>query len=475
MKRVFKGSVWAAGLVAALVSAPIAAQQAVAEESGRGPDAQSELSVEDLLETVSLGRQRDRQANARRMETFRAARDRQQALYQELQRERQNQEALSDRQELQFESNEQSLTLLHDRLSERLGALRELFGVLQQVSGDARSQLSTSLVQIHYPERVDYLAEFSERMGQTADLPSIEEIEQLWQELRREIVAGGEVRRSSQPVLTRGGEERMMDVVRVGNFNLVAEGRYLQFIPETGQLMEYSRQPRSVYLAGARAMAEPSSKVVDFTIDPTRGQLLGLLVAVPDLRERVAQGGVIGYTIIALGIFAVLLALYRLFFLTLLGRKLKWQVANPTEIGDNPLGRIFSEYLSHKDRDTNTLELKMSEAVMREVPSVGRSLALLKIIAAVAPLMGLLGTVTGMIITFQSIVLFGAGDPGMMAGGISQALVTTVLGLTVAIPVLLLHNLVQTKAKSITDILEQESVAIVAEQAERRMAAPPIP
>jgi biopolymer transport protein ExbB len=382
---------------------------------------------------------------------------------------------LSERQELQFESNEQTLTLLHDRLSERLGALRELFGVLQQVSGDARSQLSTSLVQIHYPERVDYLAAFSERMGQTADLPSIEEIERLWLELRREIVASGEVKRSSHPVLTRGGEERLMDVVRVGNFNLVAEGKYLQFIPETGQVVEYTRQPASVYRGGARAMAEPSSEVLDFTVDPTRGQLLGLLVAVPDLRERVAQGGVIGYTVIAMGVFAVLLALYRLVYLTLLSRKVTWQVANPTEIGDNPLGRIFSEYTSHKDRDTDTLELKMSEAVMREVPRVGSGLALLKIIAAVAPLMGLLGTVTGMIITFQSIVLFGAGDPSMMAGGISQALVTTVLGLTVAIPVLLLHNLVQTRAKSITDVLEQESVAFVAQQAERRMAAPPTP
>ena len=475
MKRVFRGSVWAVWLAAALASAPIAAQQAVAVESARGPDSQSELSVDALLETVSQGHQRDRQANARRLEAFRAERDRQQELYQELQQARQSQEVLSDRQELQFEDNDQALTLLHDRLSERLGALRELFGVLQQVSGDARSQLSTSLVQIHHPERVDYLAEFSERMGQTADLPSIEEIERLWQELRREIVAGGKVVRSSQPVVTRGGEERQMDVVRVGNFNLVAEGKYLQFIPETGQVVEYTRQPGSVYLAGARAMTEPSGEVVDFTVDPTRGQLLGLLVAVPDLRERVSQGGVIGYTIIALGIFAVLLALYRLVFLTLLGRKVKWQVANPTEIGDNPLGRIFSEYLSHKDRDTETLELKMSEAVMREVPRVGRSLALLKIIAAVAPLMGLLGTVTGMIITFQSIVLFGAGDPSMMAGGISQALVTTVLGLTVAIPVLLLHNLVQTRAKSITDVLEQESVAIVAEQAERRMATPATP
>ena len=180
----------------------------------------------------------------------------------------------------------------------------------------------------------------------------------------------------------------------------------------------------------------------------------------------------IGCSFRSLGVFAVLLALLRFVTLFAESGRIKAQLTQIDKPSDNnALGRILLAYQTVADQDIETVEFRMGESVLREVPRINRHLPLLKIIAAVAPLMGLLGTVTGMIITFQAITLFGAGDPRLMAGGISQALITTVLGLTVAIPTLLLHNIVQSRAKALTEILQHEAVAVIASQAERRQAA----
>lgn len=429
------------------------------------------FSLDALLEEVKEGRLKDAELNKKRLAEFKKMKAEQQQKLKDINQEQVEQEQLSTEREQQFEANEELITSLQQRLTERLGSLKELFGVLQQVAGDAQGQFSNSIIQLQYPERSEYLAKFASKMGQTNDLPTIEEIERLWFELQREMTESGKVVRRKQNVVTSEGNEVQKDVVRVGAFNLVADGKYLQFIPETGRVLEYGRQPADRYLAGAKAISEPGDELVAFTIDPVRGQLLSLLVQAPNLKERVAQGGVIGYFILALGAVSILLAFYRLIVLGIVNQKVNQQIRQPENIGNNPLGRILDEYQSHKDRDLETLELKLGEAVLREVPKINRGLSFLKIIAAVAPLMGLLGTVTGMIITFQTITLFGTGDPKLMAGGISQALVTTVLGLTVAIPTLLLHNLVQGQAKKITEVLEQESVAVVAMQAESQKSA----
>jgi biopolymer transport protein ExbB len=119
--------------------------------------------------------------------------------------------------------------------------------------------------------------------------------------------------------------------------------------------------------------------------------------------------------------------------------------------------------------DTETLELKLSEGILKETPKLESGLNLLKIIAAIAPLMGLLGTVTGMIVTFQAITIFGAGDPKAMAGGISGALVTTVLGLLVAIPTVLLHTIVNGRAQRIIHVLNEQTTGIIAEHTEANL------
>ncbi len=431
-----------------------AVRPAVGEEDGV-------LNLDQLLREVREGRARDSAVNRQRIADFKQEQALQQQRLAELTGEEQRLEDLSRQQEVQFEENDRLIGELEERLGERLGSLKELFGVLQQVAGDAQGKFSTSVTQIHNPGRVQDLVAFAARMGQTSDLPTIAEIERLWYELQWEMTQSGKVVRTTMPVLTRLGEEREQEVIRVGSFNLVSEGNYFQYVPETGRVVEFSRQPAARYMKGARLIATATTPV-DFSIDPTRGQLLALLVQAPDLYERIAQGGMIGYLIIALGLIAVALAIWRLFSITLVERAVRRQLHKLDEPGNNPLGRILNVYRDGDNWNVEALELKLGEAVLRELPRVNRGLGFLKIVAAVAPLMGLLGTVTGMIITFQSITLFGAGDPKLMASGISQALVTTVLGLTVAIPILLLHQLVQSRARRISELLEQEAVALVA-------------
>ncbi|MDX1734023.1 MAG: MotA/TolQ/ExbB proton channel family protein [Halioglobus sp.] len=422
------------------------------------------LDLDQLLQEVKQGRVRDAATNRQRVAEFRKEKLSQQQRLEELANEERRLEEISRAHEAQFEENDLLIGELEERLGERLGSLKELFGVLQQVAGDAQGKFATSLTQIHNPTRVEELVAFATRMGQTADLPTLEEIERLWYELQWEMTQSGKVVRTNMSVLNSQGEERQQEVIRVGSFNLISDGKYYQYVPETGRVVEFARQPAARYMDGAGEIGSAGDSV-NFSIDPTRGQLLALLVQAPDLRGRIAQGGVIGYLIISLGIVALLLAAWRMIALIGIDRSVQKQLANMEEPGNNPLGRVLAVYQSSSDRDTEALELKLGEAVLREIPRVNRGLGFLKIVAAVAPLMGLLGTVTGMIITFQAITLFGAGDPKLMAGGISQALVTTVLGLTVAIPTLLVHQLVHSRAKRVSELLEQEAVALVALQA----------
>ena len=443
--------------------------QAETESAAAQVDEGPIFSMESLLEGVRQGRVYDAEVNRQRLIDFKASQNQQKEKLSELNNEKVNAERLSAQLEGRYQANDEVLVDLEQALQERLGSIKELFGVLQLVSSDTHAQLSQSISNLHYPDRGDQLLAFAQKMGQTRELPGIQEIESLWYELQREMQMAGQVRSFTSPVVNDLGIEDERTITRVGLFNLVSEGNYLQYIPETGRVLEYSRQPASRYLQGADKLSQPGldpTESVMFSIDPTRGQLLSLLVQAPSLKDRISQGGVIGYIIIALGCFSVALALQRLISLTIIQRKVSQQVKNIDQPGNNPLGRILGVYNDNLKNDHEALELKLGEAILKEVPRINRSLPLLKIIAAIAPLMGLLGTVTGMIITFQAITLFGAGDPKLMANGISQALVTTVLGLTVAIPTLLMHNLVQTRARHITDILEQESVSLIAAQAE---------
>ena len=230
--------------------------------------------------------------------------------------------------------------------------------------------------------------------------------------------------------------------------------------------MELPRQPQGRYLDKVEELEEAQSGLAAFGLDPSRGQLLGLLVQTPSLAERVAQGKQVGYVIITLGIIGLLIAIWRLIVLSGVSAKVNSQAKNLNNPGNNPLGRVLAVGHDNPGTEPEVLELKLAETILKELPKFNAMLPFLKIISVVAPLLGLLGTVTGMIVTFQAITLYGTGDPKLMAGGISTALVTTVLGLVVAIPMVFLHTLVSSRAKRLTQILTEEAAGMLAERAE---------
>jgi len=425
------------------------------------------VSLDELLQQVKAGRVADAAENKARLDQFRANRSTQTKALNAEKAERKRQENLSARMEAQFEVNDGKIIVLEKAFQDRLGGLKELFGVLQQASGDARGQFETSLTQVQFADRTDFLLDFAKKMGQSNRLASLEEIERLWFELQREMTETGKVASFTTTVVDANGEEAQREVTRIGAFNVVSDGKYLEFVPETGRLVELQRQPQNRYTSRIGDLTGATSGQYPVGLDPTRGQLLGLLVQSPSLMERVAQGKTVGYVIISLGILGLLMATWRLLVLSATSAKVSKQIKNissPTT--NNPLGRVLG--IGGEGGDIETMELKLGEAILRETPKLNSMLPLLKIIAVVAPLLGLLGTVTGMIVTFQAITLYGAGDPKLMAGGISTALVTTVLGLTVAIPMVFLHTLVSSRAKRLTQILQEESAGMLAERAEAK-------
>jgi len=430
------------------------------------------ISLDELLQQVKTGRVTDAAESKARLDQFRAQRGTQSKLLAAEKQEQKRQEAASTRMEKQFEVNDSQIIDLERAFQERLGGLKELFGVLQQASGDARGNFEASVTQVQFPDRTDFLLEFAKKMGSSSRLASLEEIERLWFELQREMTETGKVSTFTTSVVNASGQENMQEVTRIGAFNVVSDGKYLEFIPETGRLVELQRQPPSRYTGRIGELTSGTSGMYPMGLDPTRGQLLGLLVQSPSLMERIAQGKTVGYVIITLGFVGVLIAIWRILVLSAVSAKVSRQIKNIGEPNtNNPLGRVLSVFKGNSGIDIETIELKLGEAILRETPKFNAMLPLLKIISVVAPLLGLLGTVTGMIVTFQAITLYGAGDPKLMAGGISTALVTTVLGLVVAIPTVFMHTLVASRARRLTQILQEESAGMLAEHAESKHSA----
>ncbi|MEM6513149.1 MAG: MotA/TolQ/ExbB proton channel family protein [Pseudomonadota bacterium] len=425
-------------------------------------------SMGELLQLIEQGKSRDNAEARQREADFARQRTEQQNLLNQARAERARLERESARLEELFKTNQTRIADARANLDERLGALKELFGVLQTVSGDTQARFNSSLSSLIHPNRNDFLVELGNKMAESNELASIEDIERLWFELQREINESGKVQKIVTTVTRADGERAEMPVVIVGPFTAISEGGYLSYSSETGNVSELLRQPdQSRFTNSASDLLEAGDGYVPFGIDVTRGGILALLVESPTITDRINQGGLVGYAILALGAVGLLIAILRFVGLSTASRKVTAQLKRDTASTDNPLGRVLAAYESNQNADTETIELKLSEAALKEMPSLTKGLLLIKVISVVAPLMGLLGTVTGMIKTFQVITLYGAGDPKMMAGGISQALMTTVLGLVVAIPMVLLHTVVSGQSKKIINILQSQSAGLVAQHSEK--------
>ncbi|NNM00017.1 MAG: MotA/TolQ/ExbB proton channel family protein [Gammaproteobacteria bacterium] len=449
----------------AVLAASMAVLPAGAMAQGKAQD------LNQLLKFVKQGTAREAKENKAREAEFARDKGQQQARLAQARQQRAAQEARSEQMENVFDENELQVAQLSETLTKRLGSLKELFGVLQQVSQDARGQFESSLTNVQYPERGAFLDELSEKMGATSKLASIEDIEQLWFELSREMAESGKVVKFTTTVIDKNGEKSDQEIMRVGVFNLVGPGKYYDFDVATQRIVELQRQPKERFVEGATALYNSTDGFHAFGLDPTRGQLLKVLIQVPTLREKWEEGGIVGKIITALGVFAAIIAVLKLLYLVFVKMAVASQKRNPgVPKKSNALGRVLAVYHDNKSLDTDSLELKIDEAVLKEIPKIQFGNTLIKVIAVVAPLLGLVGTVTVMILTFQAITLYGTGDPKLMAGGISQALVTTVLGLCVAIPTVLLHTFVAGFSKSVVQVLDEQAAGLIAQQSEQKHA-----
>lgn len=424
-------------------------------------------NLDELLNEVKKDQIAQKAELKQREARFKADKNKQASMLLKAQRELKALEAQTKKLTTTFETNEKKLSVLEEKLNTAMGTLGEMFGVVKQISGDFRGQFTNSIITNHYPERLSFVSDLAERKA----LPTIAELERLWYEIQREMTESGKIVSFKSEVVKPTGEKAQSTVTRVGPFNLVSDGNYLNYQSSTKQLVELPRQPQSKFLGWAENLQNSQNELVPFGLDPSRGAILSLLVQAPSLWERLQYGGLVGYVILTLLFIGLVLVAERLFTLSKEGKKVRNQLASNDISEDNALGKLMKVYRENQNKDLETLEHKLDESILKSLPTFEKGIPTIKILYAVAPLLGLLGTVTGMITTFQSITLFGTGDPKLMAGGISTALVTTVLGLVCAIPLLLLHNLVSSKSKAIIQILEEQSAGLMALRSEQEEQA----
>ena len=419
------------------------------------------LSLTDLLKKTQTLQTTEGKINQEREARFSADKTQQAGLYKTAQEALTNQVTLTNTLREQVSKNKEEIATLEAMLQGDSGDLTELFTVAKQVAGDLNVNLKTSLISAQFPQRSQLL----NAIAHGDEIPTIDQLEALWITLQQEMTESGKVVHFSNETSAKG----LKKVTRIGNFNAIAQGEYLNYMPETGKLTILPRQPDGDYLDMAKDLETTASGLVDVGIDPTRGVLLSMLIQAPSSSERIDQGGVIGYIILVMGALGLIYALFRLVTLTQTAQKMNEQITREKADNGNPLGRIFIAANAEKteDMDKDNLELLLDEAITREIPALERGLPMIKLLAAVAPLLGLLGTVTGMIATFQSISLFGTGDPKLMANGISQALVTTMLGLCIAIPLLFLHSIVAARSRTLIQILDEQTSGLLARRLEK--------
>ena len=434
-------------------------------------ESKSSLDMDALLNLVKEGQARDNAEFNARMKRFNIAKYDQENLLNLEKQARTRLEKESATKEAQFAENEEKINVAQERLNNRLGSLKEMFGVLQQVAGDTQGVFEGSVISSQVEGREAFLTNLIKLAGSSSELPSIQNLEQLWFEMQREMTLSGDVAQYPAPVVLPNGETVTKNVTRIGGFNVVAQGDYLVWDLEAKKLVELDVQPGSRYNGPAAELENATTEMTGFWIDPSRGQLLKIMGQTAGLTERIQQGGVVGYIILALAIIGVLLSLIRMTWLTAESKRIKKQMETDQASDDNALGRVMTAYHANSGADTETLELHLGEAISNEIPRLSKGINWIKIISVVAPLLGLLGTVTGMIDVFETMSLFGTGDPKLMAGGISQALVTTVLGLVAAIPCVFLHTMTNNKSRELIQILQERATGILARKAEEEYQA----
>jgi biopolymer transport protein ExbB len=438
-----------------------------------GTSALAAGNLDELLEQTRSARQREAQANEEREKKFVAERAKQAEMLAAAKSTLATQRTRGASLAAAFDANEKKLTEMQTLLDQKAGNLGEMFGVVRQVANDFSSVVHNSIISAQYPDREAFIA----KLSGAKSLPSMPDLERFWFELQREMTESGRVVKFKTKVVTPEGAPVETDVIRVGPFNATSGAEYLSYMPGQRQLAIMPRQPTSEFRSAAKDLSETASGYVESALDPTRGVLLSIYAQRPNVMERIEKGESVGYIIILVGLVGGALAIYQLYYLATVRGKVRNQLKFPDapEL-DNPLGRVLASFKGeaarlNKDKDTEVVELRISEAVLKEVPKLERFQSFLKLAVAAGPLLGLIGTVVGMIITFQSITESGSSDPKLMAAGISQAMIATLLGLGIAVPLLFANAWLSSISKSIVQILDEQSTGLLAERLEVKTGA----
>lgn len=455
MKQAFKSMLIAAAVT---LSAGVAFNAAANTEK-----------LDQLLQQLKKERTVEGRINQEREREFLAERADKQALLNTAKRQFTEEENRGKRLQKEYADNDILIGQKQQELESALGTMGELFGVVRQSANQSIGTITGSIVSAQYPGRDVPLR----TVASATELPTLGEMEDLWMALLTEMTESGKVAKFDAEVVKLDGGVETKRVTRFGTFHLTTDSEYLILNNDTDQIQPLGRKPQSKIHDSVAAYHNASSgEIAGLYLDPTKGNsLLRLNQQRSTLFEYYQAGEEVGYIITAVFFIGMLIALERIIVLSLVGGKIRAQLKNLANPSDgNPLGRILRVYHENKAADVENLELKLDEAILRETPKVERGIGLIKLFSAVAPLLGLLGTVIGMILTFQQITLYGTGDPKLMAGSISLALVTTAQGLVAAIPLLFVHSIVSSKAKSILHILDEQAAGIIAAHAEKEKA-----
>jgi biopolymer transport protein ExbB len=474
---------WIIALAAALSFAAVG-QSGLAQQEGQetpaaapAAPAQPTLSFEEIRRNIARLRDEERQIAQQREASARAYLARQEALAREQETRRDRERARSEDLDRRWNENDVRLTELQMLLAQKQGNLGELFGVSRQVAGDAANVLQASMLTAQYApgEEGEERVEFLRSVAAAQALPSIAELERMWFELQREMTDAAKVQRFRAGVAqipenpAEAPDIVEDDVVRIGPFTAVSRGEYLGYLPSSKAFSVLEGHLPGEYRAIARALeqAPAGSGHVQAVVDPARGALLGLYLERPNILERIERGEVVGYVIIAVGGIGLVLALFQYAYLIGTQMAVAGQLRHMDKPRlDNPLGRVLHAFRSgaRPGEPRELAELRLSEAVLRELPKLERFQAFLRLAVAAGPLLGLIGTVIGMIITFHAITAAGTSDPRMMAQGIGQAMIATVLGLGIAIPLLFINAGLAAFSRGIIHVLDEQTHELLAEK-----------
>jgi biopolymer transport protein ExbB len=457
------GATLVAGVAALAISVPVSAQDTAAQPA---QPAARQLTLDQVLQAVRRERTESSAENKAREDRFVRDRNNQQAELGRVRGQVVSAEAESTRLEAAMAANQAAIDALDQELASKQGEFQELFGAARSAAADLTAQLERSLISAEFPGRTEELRE----VAQTDTLPTETQLRYLYETMVQQIAEQSKVSTFTANVARADGSAESREITRIGPYVAFSGGKYLTYKPEQKILAFLARQPAGTVTGAAKAVENASGD--GFTrgmIDPSLGTLLGLIVETPSFNERVQQGGEIGYLTIALGVLAFIWGVFRWFTLSSTASAVKAQSRRPKASKANPLGRVMLAYEAVQNKnDVGAVQAALDDAILKELPKLESGLNLVKIISNVAPLLGLLGTVVGMVITFQSITLFGTGDPQIMASGISIALMTTVIGLVVSIPLVLLHSFAAGAANRVAQMLEEQAAGIIAEHADGR-------